>query len=324
MINNDMIKSLIKINDNESSESTYFHIGYGVDEKFLYGVGTSIASVILNNKDTNFHFHIFVDNLAGEDLFRGLAEGTQHKITIYFIDNEKFKQLPLPSKAWSHAIYFRLLIISYLSNTVDNLLYLDADIICKGDLSELKTLTFDENTFVYAVKDKFCSEKQRLSIDMNKYFNSGFLYMSLKYLAENNIPNKVIELVEKNNFTHPDQDALNVLLNDKLTNISENYNYMFSLDWYITSKGHLSKIPKEVVFIHFVGLTKPFHEWANFYEEYRYLEVARQSSPWKDVPLLKPEGYKQLSRKKSHLRKNGDYLGFALTTIQYLIKKLAK
>ncbi|HHR6131711.1 TPA: glycosyltransferase [Providencia alcalifaciens] len=321
MINNDMIKSLIKINDNQNSEDSYFHIGYGVDEKFLYGVGTSIASVLLNNQETNFHFHLFVDNLPDEKLFRGLVENTPHKLTIYFIDNEKFKQLPLPSKAWSHAIYFRLLIISYLSDTIDNLLYLDADIICKGNMAELKNLQFDENTFVYAVKDKFCSEKQRLSIDMSKYFNSGFLYMSLKYLAENDIPNKVIELVEKNDFSHPDQDALNVLLNDKLVNISENYNYMFSLDWYITSKGHLTKIPDSVVFIHFVGLTKPFHEWANFYEEYDYLERARKNSPWKDIPLLKPEGYKQLSRKKSHLRKNGKYLQFIMTTIQYLMKK---
>ncbi|MFB9998045.1 glycosyltransferase family 8 protein [Providencia rustigianii] len=297
MINNDMIKSLIKINDNERHENSYFHIGYGVDEKFLYGVGTSIASVMLNNKDTDFHFHIFVDNLPDENLFREAVQGTSHKITIYFIDNEKFKLLPLPSKAWSHAIYFRLLIISYLSSSIDSLLYLDADIICKGDLSELKALTFDEKTFVYAVKDKFCSEKQNLPIDMSKYFNSGFLYMSLKHLAQENIPNRVIELVEKNDFSHPDQDALNVLLNDKLINISENYNYMFSLDWYITSKGHLAKIPDSVVFIHFVGLTKPFHEWASFYEEYKYLESARKNSPWKNIPLLKPEGYKQLSRK---------------------------
>lgn len=324
MINHEMIRTQIKINENDVSEENYFHIAYGVDDKFLYGVGTSISSVMINNQDTHFHFHIFVDNLKDENLFRGLVANSQHKITIYLIDNEKFKKLPLPSQAWSHAIYFRLVIISFLSTKIDKLLYLDADIICKGNLSYLKELEFNNDVFLYAVKDKFISDKKTLPMDMEKYFNSGFLYMSIKRIAENNIPNRVIELVSENDFTHPDQDALNILLNNKLVNISENFNFMFSLDWYITSKGHITKIPDEVVFIHFVGLTKPFHEWANFYQEYAFFEVARAHSPWKNVPLMKPEGYKQLSRKKSHLRKNGDYIGFIITTIKYLVKKIIK
>ena len=325
MLSNEMIKSKIEINSDTSiSNEYYFHISYGIDEKFVYGVGTSISSILINNPNLNFHFHIFIDNLKCVNIFRQLIEPSRHKLTIYFIDNKKFQSLPLPSEGWSSAIYFRLLIISYLSDKIDKLLYLDADIICKGSLAYLNTLNFGEEIFLYAVRDKFRSEKKTLPMDMSKYFNSGFMYMSIKRMAESDISNRVIELVGKNEFTHPDQDALNILLNDKLVNISENFNFMFSLDWYITSKSHITKIPHEVVFIHFVGLTKPFHEWANFYEEYAFFESARDCSPWKNIPLIKPEGYKQFSRKKSHLRKNRKYISFLITTLMYLFKKASK
>ncbi|MBI6194300.1 MULTISPECIES: glycosyltransferase [Providencia] len=324
MLSNEMVKSKIEINSNTNiADEQFFHISYGVDENFLYGVGTSISSVIVNNHEGYFHFHLFVDNLKDEKLFYELIECTQHRLTIYLIDNKKFNSLPLPSKGWSSAIYFRLIIISYLSTKgIDKLLYLDADIICKGNLSYLDSLEFNESTYLYAVNDKFRSHKNSLPMDMSKYFNSGFLYMSIKHLVICDIPNQVIELVGENDFTHPDQDALNILLNDKVVNISENFNFMFSLDWHIANKTQIPKIQDEVVFVHFVGLTKPFHEWAKFYKECVYFERARENSPWKNVPLLKPAGYKQLSRKKAHLRKNGDYLGFLLTSIRYLIKKL--
>ncbi|MEQ5287296.1 glycosyltransferase [Providencia huaxiensis] len=324
MLSNDMVKSKIEISlDTNIADEQYFHISYGVDENFLYGVGTSISSVIVNNRENYFHFHLFVDNLSEETLFYKLIERTKHRLTIYLIDNKKFNSLPLPSKGWSSAIYFRLVIISYLAGKgVDKLLYLDADIICKGNLSYLDSLEFNESTYLYAVKDKFRSNKKLLPMDMSKYFNSGFLYMSIKHLAKCDIPNQVIELVGKNDFTHPDQDALNILLNDKVINISENFNFMFSLDWHIAKKAKIPKIQDDVVFIHFVGLTKPFHEWASFYKEYIYFEYARDNSPWINVPLIKPTNYKQLSRKKSHLRKNGDYIGFFMTSIRYLIKKV--
>lgn len=325
MLSNEIIRSKIEINlDTDIANEDLFHISYGVDENFLYGVGTSISSVIIHNQERCFHFHLFIDNLDNKEQFYKLIEHTQHRMTIYIIDNEKFASLPLPSKGWSSAIYFRLIIISYLAKKgIDKLLYLDADIICKGNLSYLDTLNFNESTYLYAVKDKFRSNKNLLPIDMSKYFNSGFLYMSIKHLVTSNIPNQVIELVGKNDFTHPDQDALNILLNDKVVNISENFNFMFSLDWHIANKTQIPKIQDEVVFIHFVGLTKPFHEWARFYRECIYFEYARDNSPWINVPLIKPTNYKQLSRKKSHLRKNGDYLGFLITSIRYLIKKIS-
>ncbi|MEX6027375.1 glycosyltransferase family 8 C-terminal domain-containing protein [Providencia vermicola] len=42
----------------------------------------------------------------------------------------------------------------------------------------------------------------------------------------------------------------------------------------------------------------------------------------RDLPLLKAENYKQLSRKKSHLRKNRKFFQFLLATVEYINKKI--
>ncbi len=327
MLTDKMIKECIDINPERLKSETSLHISYGTDKNFIYGVGISIASILLNNKETHFHFHVFTDVLSEENeaLFRALLLNTQSKLTFYIIDQYEFNQLPLPSKAWSPAIYYRLLIISFLSREIDNLLYLDADIICKGSLDGLKKLEFNDDIYVYAVKDKFHTEKDQLPIGKAKYFNSGFLYLSTKRLMLNNIPEKVISLVKENNFTHPDQDALNILLNDKVSNISDKYNYIFSLDWYINgSIKEENRITEDVVFIHFVGLSKPFHNWISGYQELKYFDQPRAASPWKSVPLLAPRGYKQVSRQKSHYFYHKKYkLGF-LSLLHYLKLKFIK
>ncbi|AIN63260.1 hypothetical protein [Providencia stuartii] len=50
MLSHEMIKSLVEISGSKANDRDdgYFHIAYGVDEKFLYGVGTSISSILIN------------------------------------------------------------------------------------------------------------------------------------------------------------------------------------------------------------------------------------------------------------------------------------
>lgn len=49
MLSHEMIKSLVEISGSKANDrdDSYFHIAYGVDEKFLYGVGTSISSILI-------------------------------------------------------------------------------------------------------------------------------------------------------------------------------------------------------------------------------------------------------------------------------------
>lgn len=55
-----------------------------------------------------------------------------------------------------------------MSETIENLLYIDADVICKGSLAGLLDINFDEDKFAAVIKDvPFMQEKpaKRLAIE---------------------------------------------------------------------------------------------------------------------------------------------------------------
>lgn len=318
LLKDSMVKTIIEINQSKHHDG-FFNIGYGSDSDFLYGVGVSVSSIIMNNPNVKIHFHIFVDVLSDKNiaLFKALITPTENKLTFYIIDDSEFSSLPLPSQAWNKSIYYRLLIIHYLEKHTDKLLYLDADIICNGAIDELFDLEFGEDIYLYAVNDIFHLNGDDLN---NNYFNSGFLYLSTELFMANNIPEKAIYLASENSYTHPDQDALNNLLNTKFSPLNEMYNYIFSFDSHISSKNTYRTIPDDAIFIHYVGVTKPFFKWATYYDEFKFFERARMQSPWKNEPLLNEKTYKQLSRKKTHLRKNGEYIDFILTIFKYVLR----
>ncbi|WP_345841890.1 glycosyltransferase [Salmonella enterica] len=51
---------------------------------------------------------------------------------------ESLEVLP-QTKVWSRAMYFRLFAFDYLSKKVNTLLYLDADVVCKGSFARSST-----------------------------------------------------------------------------------------------------------------------------------------------------------------------------------------
>ncbi|MGQ7158914.1 glycosyltransferase, partial [Escherichia coli] len=45
--------------DNKKENAPELNVSYGIDKNFLYGAGVSISSVLINNSDINFVFHVF-------------------------------------------------------------------------------------------------------------------------------------------------------------------------------------------------------------------------------------------------------------------------
>ncbi|HGY6813053.1 TPA: lipopolysaccharide 1,2-glucosyltransferase RfaJ, partial [Escherichia coli] len=121
-------------------------------------------------------------------------------------------------QVWSRAMYFRLFAFQLLGLTLDRLLYLDADVVCKGDISQL--LHLDLNGAVAAVvKDVDPMQEKaasRLSDPelLGQYFNSGVVYLDLKKWANAKLTEKALSiLMSKDNvYKYPDQDVMNVLL----------------------------------------------------------------------------------------------------------------
>lgn len=118
--------------DNKKENVPELNVSYGIDKNFLYGAGVSISSVLINNSDINFVFHVFTDYVDDDYLksFNETAKQFNTSIIVYLIDPKYFADLPT-SQFWSYATYFRVLSFEYLSESISTLLYLDADVVCK-------------------------------------------------------------------------------------------------------------------------------------------------------------------------------------------------
>lgn len=307
----EIIKSIKNLNGQELRYiDSDFHIIYGADEGFLYGTGISIVSVVINNPHLNFHFHIFSDYISEEsvELFVELIRRHNIKITFYDLNSDYLKKLNIDSKSWNDSIYFRLIGVDYLLTKVERVLYLDSDIICKNNIIDLVNIDFDGCSLI-AVHDRLLHPENK------NYFNSGFLYFNSSRMLNKNITKLVISLVKENNFTHPDQDALNVIFDGDVKIISREYNDFYNIDSSIRKNNELSEISEHTVFIHYVGITKPWHDWYRNTNETDFFEKARVQSGWSNE-LLKPAStYKQMSRKYSHLKYRGK---FGLAFFYYL------
>ncbi|HGJ5869601.1 MULTISPECIES: glycosyltransferase [Arsenophonus] len=323
-----LVTKVINLVDDELKYSDdVFNIAYGVDKNFIFGTGVSIASILMHNNNMDFHFHVFTDffDREQESLFSQLAKQYNTKITIYLLKCEELNNLPT-NHCWSYAIYFRLIIVDYLKNKIKNVLYLDSDAFCKGSMVDLKKLNFEDDIILYAVHDSEAKDKSKLKIDTNKYFNSGFLYINLMKYNKCKITKKVFkELNEKNILNYPDQDALNICLNKNVKLIDVKYNTFFPIDALIRTKSkNKFFIYHQSVIVHYVGLSKPWHDWTTDYIETEIFRLAKSKSPWSSYQLLKPKSYKEISRKSRHLKYQKKYLKSYVFYIKYILAKISR
>jgi lipopolysaccharide biosynthesis glycosyltransferase len=171
--------------------------------------------------------------------------------------------------------YYRLLITKFLPLEFDKAIYLDTDMIVKGNLEELWNIPLEDN-YALAVQDDV-----ELYISMSgglrnyqdvgicpdyKYFNSGLLVINLEKWRSENIGEKVLEYIRQNReYVRNDQDGLNAILAGKWGEIHPRWNQMPRIYDYSSwqESPHAEDIYKELLhqpcIIHFTNSPKPWY-----------------------------------------------------------------
>lgn len=327
--NKDFILSEIDCNYSECSEE--FNVCFGLDKNFLFGCGVAVSSILLNNPQNNFTFHIFTDYFSDEirERFDLLAKNNKTRIIIYVINCDSLKKLP-STKNWSYATYFRFIIADYFSNKLSKILYLDADIACKGSIQELIDLQFNSDDIAAVVmegNDKWWVRRaEHLSTPglANGYFNAGFLLINIPVWSDNNISSRAIELLSDpktaSKITHLDQDVLNMLLVGKVQFIDKKFNTQYSLNYELKDAA-TNPVQDSTVFVHYIGPTKPWHSWGD-YPVSRFFYQGKDASPWRSIPLLKPENAVQSRYAAKHFMKQKKILQSFLSWGKYYSYKI--
>lgn len=308
------------------------HISYGIDRNFLYGCGISIASLLKTNSDISFSFHVFTDYFDDEQsrLFKALAAQYKTSIKIYLVDCEQLKSLP-STKNWSYATYFRFIIADYFSNQLERMIYMDADIMCQGSLKPLLDIQFEHNQIAAVVpeRDSVWWQKRADALGIpsiaSGYFNAGFLVLNLVNWSKFDISTKAMELLSqdavKAKLSYLDQDILNMLLTEKVIYLDGKYNTQYSINYELQKGRKENPITPDTVLIHYIGPTKPWHEWATYPTAQSFVD-AKNASPWKDIPLLKAKSSNHLRYCAKHMIKQQKYYSGIVGYIQYFISKI--
>ena len=124
---------------------------------------------------------------------------------------------------YSIAMYFRIFAHLLLPESIDRILYLDADIIVKNDITSFYARDF-EDKYMIVNKDKnadredVAKHKEELGISQkHKYFNSGVLLMNLKKMREDITQECLTSTIEdlQDVLQYPDQDVFNKVYETK-------------------------------------------------------------------------------------------------------------
>lgn len=332
----EMILNTVRLShlDTEFNDGV-LNITYGTDKNYLFGVGISMTSVLINNPDIKCVFHVFTDYMDDNFIKNSDQLALQFKtdIIIYHIDSNKLKLLP-HTKTWSYATYFRFIAFDYLSSFFNMSLYLDSDVICKGSLSTIQRLHLSENEFAAVITDAdFHQESayQRLNIMALKgnYFNAGVVYANLIAWKNNAFMQKAIALLSDENNRHTltflDQDVLNILFVNHVVFLPKIFNTTYNLKNEISYKGsdiYKETINNETILIHYTAFTKPWYDWAFNYPSAQFFKVAYHQSPWNNSSLVAAKTPRQFKDRSKHEIAQGKWLKGIVSHIQYILVKL--
>jgi lipopolysaccharide biosynthesis glycosyltransferase len=296
-------------------------IAYGVDCNFIRPMGISMTSILEHNPDAQFH--VFLDNIldADRERIRKTVEKYQTSCTLYYVDPHILKAFPVRG-TWSVAVYFRFFTAEALYGKYERLLYVDADVLCTGDISPL--FSFDmEGNIIAAVSDPSFADladkkkhMQRIGSKGTDYFNAGIILIDLERWHEEDISNKAIQLLTEEPERWKiaqDQDVLNVLTAGQVYWMDDGYNYRATF---------ADSYDEHVKLVHYSGSPKPWTEFYFSQADVSPFEKVRQDSQWKNIPLQAPKTAreKRFMSKKCLFQKK--YCSFILWQLRYLWEKI--
>ena len=257
---------------------------YCLDENYNNQCITSVSSILKNNYVNNLFFIHKNPKRFPIGKITNKTKGKVNNITIFEFDqkllnNLKAEELNLNNSHVSSATYYRLFIDHYLPNTLQDILYLDSDIICvksfeKEYINEFKKLTKNNLTISARVIGDGVKNKDlldRLGMKSNKYFNAGVLFINLDNWRKNKVESSLQKLLFSKKFEYHDQDILNLFFDGRGQELSSKLNYLLKANESPDNQNIVdSFVEKEAILLHYIGASKPWDKKNHYSKNSRY------------------------------------------------------
>ena len=214
--------------------SDTINVLFASNDKFAPYLGVAIYSFLKNNHQDFGKINIFIldkkisneNKIILEEIARPFIE-----TDLIFIEDDGISEM-LGKKVQANralSAFSRLFAASFLDESIEKVLYLDADSLILSSFKELWE-TDMEDYYLAAVLDvgpDYVKTAVGLPKDA-KFINSGVLLINLKKWREEDIESKFIDFLEKNNMQvyNNDQGIINATLNDSILIVDPKFNLM--------------------------------------------------------------------------------------------------
>lgn len=278
-------------------------------------MGVTVTSILENNKEKSFCFHIFCDGVSDDNLekVKQLAEKYQQNFYVYFMDMKPFQTFHIKTRHFSRVTYLRSVMPKILQPLTDKYLYMDADMLCVGDISEITSIDLEGYPFAAAseTEEAVKYKTEFLHQKSGKHFNDGLMWVDIAEWEKEQITEKIFSYqgADPNMFSGQSQDIMNLVLDGDIKFIDRRYN---------------GGSDKGTLIYHFSGRNKPWHmvigEGDRLWRHYLDL------SPWPNIndslPPKTPEHYYNYKRLMQIAWDKGDILNALKFMYWYSVLKV--
>lgn len=262
---------------------------FSINDGYVDQFKVTLYSIFQNSQFETLHVYILQKpQLQRHDEIEAFCQVLGASYHPIVIDEMAFEDAPTTDR-YPETIYYRLLAHDYLPTDLGKILYLDADILCINDLSELYNTDLGKKLYAAASH----TEDSRLTDTVNRlrlgdypseaYFNSGVLLMNLTKIRQVVKRQDIMDYIQKKGdlLFLPDQDVLTalyghhvLLIPDLIYNFDTRYQFIYA----VKSGGEqdLDWVLEHTVILHFCGRDKPWKSnyrsvFAGLYKHYQQL-----------------------------------------------------
>ena len=322
---------------------------YCFDENYNTQATCSISSLLAKNSESINIYVIHKNPKSFDNYYKKLKNFKNlNKFTITEFNSEKKFFPSIENSHVSEATYYRFYLEQYLPSEVNEIMYIDADVICINDLAKSYYDYLDKlkkSNLIISVRTEQYKKKnqevdledenngfERLGLKSEKYFNAGVMLINVNKWKLDKIQEKLLHtqsLIE-DKIMFWDQDVLNHSFDGRYLELGDNLNFDVSininenmevLNFKDSSDINLS----EVKLLHYSGKSKPWtvkgalHPLSNYYQSVYFDVFSRRyhiQNNWKKLALK----HFLIVLLKNKLKYLNNPISFCFNFFRYLFK----
>ena len=240
-----------------------------LDSNYVFPLTVLLKSLMITNSESEFDIYVAHSSLTEEDFgkIKSVADLSRTRIHPILVSAGILENAPV-LKRITKETYYRLLLMDYLPQNVDRILYIDPDTVVLRDISPLYNIDFKGRTIAAAGHTKlFIEDLNHLRFRTGKesrYFNAGVMMVNLQKMRKNVTGEMIFSYVKKNRrwLFLADQDVLNGLFGNDMIPVDE---CIWNLDEKTVIYNRrrvkdLKWVEENTAIVHFNGKYKPWKD----------------------------------------------------------------